>query len=113
VFVGYVFFFEPVAHGVSAEVHVGGGFEEEYFSPFVGCLCDVSVSFILKNGFGCFCEGIQNHVSSVVPGVGVLCAWVSESGDKVFFQCFLFILLLLLLRRLLRMLLRRVLRGSS
>ena len=75
---------QPKAHGIAAEVHEGGGLEQEDFPALQGCLCQEAIALVGENNIGRLCEGVQYHVSSIVAGLGVLVARIAQSHNQVF-----------------------------
>ena len=75
---------QPVADSIAAEVHEGGGLEQEYLPSFQGCLCQKAVALVGENNIGRLCEGVQYHVSSIVAGIGIFITGVSQSHNQVF-----------------------------
>ena len=58
----------PVADGITAEVHVRGGFEQGELPALEGDLRDVPVALRGKRSIGCLCPGIQYHKTDIVSG---------------------------------------------
>ena len=73
----------PVSHGIAAEVHIGRGFEQKHLPPLDARLGNKSVALVFKNNIGRFCESVQYHKSSVVAGLIILVADISQSHYQI------------------------------
>ena len=78
------FLVSPIAHGITAEVHVSGGLKQHELLVFEAHACDVAVTFRGKRNIGRLCKGVQCHKANVVARCGVFLAYVAEPNNEVF-----------------------------
>ena len=74
---------QPVAHGITAQVHEGGGLEQKDLTALHRRLCHKAVATVVKNNIGRLCESVQYHESCIVAGHVVLLADISQSYNKI------------------------------
>ena len=79
----YVLFAEPVSHGVTAQVHEGGGLEQYHLAALERCFGHEAIALVLKTNIGRLSKSVQYHVSCVVAGPGIFASGVSEATYQV------------------------------
>ena len=79
---GNLKFVHPVSYGISAQVHVGGGFQKVEIPALFPDGDNVAVAFGVKNDIGRLSPDIQYHESYVVSCRGVFGPYVAESDDQ-------------------------------
>ena len=75
---------EPVAHGVAAQIHIGGGLEQEELASAHTALGHIAVAAVVENNIGRFCESVQYHIADVVAGGAVFGAGVAQTHNQIF-----------------------------
>ena len=68
---------KPVAHGIAAEIHEGGGLQQEHLPPTYRRLGHETIAAVVEDGTGGLGKGIENHKSCVVARSGVLAAGIA------------------------------------
>ena len=74
----------PVADGITAEIDVGGGLEEDedlILDPHLG---NHAVALVLKGDTSLLCQRAQDAEAGIVSGVTVLGAGIADPHDQVF-----------------------------
>ena len=84
---GNVALVHPVAHGVAAQVHVGGGLEQDEFIAPQGHLGDKAVALVLEGDACLGCQSVDDAKSDVVACLPVLVADVSQARYEKIYVC--------------------------
>ena len=74
---------QPVAYGITAEVHVRRWLEQVEGTPLDAFGGHGAITFVFKRNIGRLSPGVQYHESDVMSGGGVLCANVAETDYQI------------------------------
>ena len=74
---------QPVAYGITAEVHVRRWLEQVEGTPLDAFGGHGAITFVFKRNIGRLSPGVQYDESNVMPGPGIFGTYVSESGHQV------------------------------
>lgn len=97
IFQGNFLLVHPVAHRVSGEVHVGGGFEQRERLVFHFQRGDGAISLVLKYKIGRLSQGVQYSKSYVVTGLGIFATDIPQPDNQKIHLLMIFFSLALLL----------------
>jgi len=80
---GHILLLHPIADGIAAEVHKGGGLDEVKFPPLEPEECMIPVTSRRENDIGCLSPSIQYHKTYVVPRLCIFAPHVSKAEYEV------------------------------
>ena len=67
-----VFLVHPIAHGVAAEVHVGGGLEQKQFAAFKARLCHKAVATVVEGGAYGVGKGVEHRSTGFLAAIAMM-----------------------------------------
>ena len=74
---------EPIAHSITAQVHIRGRLEQEHLPTLQRGLGHKTIAFILKNDIGRLSKSVQYHPSCIVAGLSVFVARIAQPNNKI------------------------------